>query len=162
MISLKLPRVVLAALPFLAAVGATRSYSQAPATTVAPISEPADVTLKLRDDSLDQVLALLERFTGRSVIRPQQLPGATFTFTSQKPMTKSEAIQALESLLTVNQIAAIPLGEKFMIVNQIGLARTEAPEFIEGTSLTLPASGQVATKLFQFDYLRANEIVPQL
>ena len=50
--------------------------------------------LTFREESLDQILDLLQRLTGRSVIRPQALPAPTFTFDSVKPLTKEEAYEA--------------------------------------------------------------------
>lgn len=118
--------------------------------------------IKLRDESLEQVLALLERWTGRSVLRPQALPTATFTLTTTKPMTRAEAVRALETLLSLNGIAISPLGDKFLKVTPMAQARTEAPEMIDGSTLGLVPSGRIATKLFQLDFLRVQEFSPQV
>ena len=76
----------------------------------------ATAPLILRGDSVDSILALLEKLTGRSVIRPQGLPATLFNFTSQKPLTVEERIVAIESLLALNGIAVIPQGELFLKV----------------------------------------------
>jgi len=39
----------------------------------------------------------------------------------------------------------------------LSTAKAEAPEFIAGSTLDLPPSGRIATKLFQLDFLRATE-----
>ena len=83
------------------------------------------------------------------MIRPQALPPATYTIKLVNKTRKAEVISALETELEVNNVAILPLGEKFLEVVPLAIARTAAPEFINGTSLNLPASGQIATKLFQ-------------
>jgi general secretion pathway protein D len=109
--------------------------------------------LQLRDDSLAQVLALLEMFTGRSVVRPQALPTPTFTFDSRGPISRQQAILAIESLLSLNGIAIAPLGDRFIKVVPIGNVRTEAPELVIGSLADQPPSGRVVSKLFRLEHL---------
>jgi general secretion pathway protein D len=116
----------------------------------------------MRNDSRDQVLDLYERWTGKILLRPAQLPEATFTLTLDKPLPKSEALRALETLFNLQGIGFAPLGERFIKVSQLQLTRTEAPEFVEGSTLALPPSGRIATKLFTLEFLRVGEFVPQI
>ena len=51
-----------------------------------------------------------------------------FTFDSRGDMTLSEAVLAIESLLSINGIGVTPLGDKFLKVVAINTIRTEAPE----------------------------------
>ncbi|HVW21806.1 MAG TPA: secretin N-terminal domain-containing protein [Opitutaceae bacterium] len=137
-------------------------------TTPRPAMRPAaangrdDYSYNIQGAAVDDVLATLEEYTGRTVIRPQALPPATYTITANH-FTKAELITAIETLLEKNQVAVIPLGERFLEVVPLAMARSEAPEFIEGTSLDRPPSGQIVTKLFQLQYLRVNEFFnPQM
>jgi general secretion pathway protein D len=116
----------------------------------------------MRNDSRDQVLDLYERWTGKILLRPAQLPEATFTLTLDKPLPKSEALRALETLFNLQGIGFAPLGERFIKVSQLQLTRTEAPEFIEGSTLGLAPSGRIASKLFTLQFLRVGEFVPQI
>ena len=116
----------------------------------------------LRDESLDQVLTLLERWTGKTILRPQAMPTAAITLTMRDSITKAEAIQAVETLLNLNSIAITPLGKRFLKVTPLNLAKSEAPEFIEGSTLGLTPSGRMASKLFQLTFLRINEFMPQI
>ncbi len=116
----------------------------------------------LRDDQLSQVLDLIERWTGRVILRPASLPPGTYTLSLDKPLPKAEALRALETLLNMNGVGLSPLGERFLKVAPLNLIRTEAPEFLEGSTLDLPPSGRVAAKLFTLDFLRAAEFVPQI
>ncbi len=116
----------------------------------------------LRDESIDQVLTLLERWTGKTMLRPQTMPTAAITLSLREAVTKAEAIQAVETLLNLNGIAITPLGARFLKVTPLNLAKSEAPEFIEGSTLALTPSGRVASKLFQLTFLRINEFMPQM
>lgn len=118
--------------------------------------------IDLRDESIDQVLALLERLTGKTVLRPQALPTTTITLSLKGSVTRAEAIRAIETLLTLNGIAVTPLDDKFFKVTALANAKSEAPELIEGSSLGLPASGRVVSKVFQFNFLRVSEITTQI
>jgi general secretion pathway protein D len=115
-----------------------------------------------RDESTDQVLNLLERLTGRSIIRPQALPAATFTFNSQRPMTRDEAILALQSLLTINGIGVSPMGELFLKVVPLARVRSEAPEFLNESTLNLSASGRIVSRMLQLEFLSIEEVQAQL
>ncbi|MBI3885012.1 MAG: type II secretory pathway, component PulD [Opitutae bacterium] len=142
----------------------------APPPPPLPASEPKNVAataesvgpLLLRDESVEQVLALLERWTGKTILRPQALPGATITLTLRGSITKDEAIRALETLLSLNGIAITPLDDKFLKVTPLALAKSEAPELIDGSTLSLPASGRIVSKVFQLNFLRVSEFMPQV
>lgn len=123
-------------------------------------------SIKLSDNPLSAVLDMLEQLTGRSVIRPQQLPTPTFTFNSHGPISKRDAIVAIESLLSLNNIAVAPLGDKFIKVVVITNIRTEAPELVLGTLRDRAPSGQVVSKLFRLEHLDTttfqNQVQPFL
>jgi general secretion pathway protein D len=135
--------------------------SPAPAALAVPNPEEL-ITLKLTEDSIDQVLDRLAVLTGRSILRPGAgLPTAPYTI-NFKEIPKSEAILAIETLLALNQVGVTPLGDKFLKVVALTQTKTEAPEMITGSALDLPPSGKIATKIFQLEFLRAAEFIPQL
>ncbi len=119
-------------------------------------------SIKLSDNPLATVLDLLEQLTGRSVIRPQQLPTPTFTFNSHGPISKRDAIVAIESLLSLNNIAVAPLGEKFIKVVVITNIKTEAPELVLGTLRDRSPSGQIVSKLFRLEHLDTTTFQAQV
>ncbi|MEI7800469.1 MAG: type II secretory pathway, component PulD [Opitutaceae bacterium] len=116
----------------------------------------------LRDESVDQVLALLERWSGKTILRPQALPVATITLTLKGNVTRDEAIRALETLLALNGIGISPLDDKFLKVTALASAKAEAPELIDGSTLSLPPSGRIASKVFQLQFLKVTEFMPQI
>jgi general secretion pathway protein D len=104
----------------------------------------------------------LTELTERSVLFQQGLPNPAITVTFKTAPTRAEALQAIETSLNLNGIALVPLGEKFLKVVPLANVRTEAAPFIEGSTLALPPSGQIAAKLFQLQFLRVAEFVPQI
>ena len=124
-----------------------------------PESGEEYVDFKLHGGDIDAILDALETYTGRSIIRPGSLPVVAGGFTIDlNHVPKSEAILALETLLTLNQLAVTPMGDRFLKVVSIQAARSEAPEYIDGSTLDLPSSDKIATKLFQLKFLRASEL----
>jgi len=136
-----------------------------PAQLIAPTVKPGDEIIesfKLSDGDIDGVLGALEAYTGRAVIRPGTLPIATGGYSLKlSHIPKSELILALETLLSLNQIGVVPLGDRFLKVVPLSVTRAEAPEFIGGSTLGMSPSGRIATKLFQLEFLRANEFFNQ-
>ncbi|MCC6415812.1 MAG: hypothetical protein IT582_07890, partial [Opitutaceae bacterium] len=136
------------------AVAVANPTLTASAELIGPINVPgADV---------DAMLGLLEIWTGRSILRPQNLPALSLSLQLKHKVTKAEAIQAVETLLNLNGIAVTPLGERFFKVTPLNAAKSEAPELIEGSTLKLPPSGRVASKLYQLSFLRVGEFMPQV
>ncbi|MBA3848722.1 MAG: type II secretory pathway, component PulD [Opitutus sp.] len=150
----RLARLAACSLALSAAAALPAQTVPAPA---APIGE-----IKLRDASIDEVLGLLERWTGKTLLRPQALPAATITINLRESVTKDEAIRALETSLNLNGVAVTPLGERFLKVTALNVAKSEAPELIDGSTLDLPASGRLAAKVFQLNFLRVGEFMPQI
>ena len=139
-----------------------RLAGQIPAPPPLPTNTDTVGLIKLRDDNVDQVLELLEHWTGKTILRPQALPASTYSITLEQEVKKADAILALETLLNLNGVAVLPLGERFLKVAAINQARSESPELIEESTLGLPPSGRVASKLFQLKFLRVSEFLPQI
>jgi general secretion pathway protein D len=134
----------------------------APAGAVAASVKPADDEMiagpiRFSDMPIDGVLDQLATLTGRAILRPNSLPTANYTLRIERPIPKSELILALETLLKHNQVGVSPQGDRFLNVVPLGLVKNEAPEMINGSAFEQPASGKIATKIFQLDFLRATE-----
>jgi general secretion pathway protein D len=137
-----------------------------PPRAVPPIAQPAGEEIigpiQMRGETLEAVLYQLGRWTGRSIIRPQALPATEGYTLTLPPMPKSEATLAVETMLELSGIAVSPLGNHFLKVVPVGQARIEAPEMIDGSTLDLPPSGRIATKLFRLSFLRVSELKDQV
>jgi general secretion pathway protein D len=136
-----------------------------PSTTIPAVSAPEEMidSLRLRDAPLDLIIDRLEVWTGRIVLRPQALPATAISLNIPSPVTKAEAIQALVSVLALNNIGVVEMGDKYLkVVELANKTRTEAPELLTESTLNLPTSGRVASKIFELKNLKAQEFVPQL
>ena len=160
-------RPALALLSVLSALAAAPLHAQEATPPPAPTNRavrPEETVgpVTLRNEGRDQVLDLYERWTGKTLLRPQSLPEASITLSLNNPLPKSEALRALETLLNMQGIGFSPLGDRFIKVTALNLIRTEAPDFIEGSTLDMAPTGHVATKLFTLNFLRVGEFVPQI
>ncbi|HYD85273.1 MAG TPA: secretin N-terminal domain-containing protein, partial [Opitutus sp.] len=149
-------------LVFAVSLAAAVSFAQTPASEAVTAPDELVGPIKLPDADIDTVLGLLEIYTGRSILRPQQLPTATYRLVIDKKIPKSEAVLALETVLALNQVGVAPLGDQFLKVVALSQVKTEAPEMISGSTFDFPPSGRIATKLFQLNFLRVNEFIPQI
>lgn len=116
----------------------------------------------LRDETVAQVLDLMQRWTGKSILRPQALPASLYTLTLPASITRDEALLAIETLLNLNGIAVIQQGEKFLKIVPNITAKAESPTLIAGSVLTLAPSGRVASKIFTLKHANAQEFVTQI
>ncbi len=134
------------------------------ATPPAAAAPPSTVQkLVLRDAPLDLVLAELETWTGKIVLRPQALPAAIITLNIAHEVSRDEAVHALESVLELNGIGIVYMGEKYIkVVDLATKARIEASRLLEGPASEEPASNMIATKIFELNYLRPQDVVTQL
>lgn len=116
--------------------------------------------IRISDMGVNEVLDMLERFTGKSVLRQQNLPKLQINFSSQSAMTKADAILAMESLLSLNGIAITEIGDKFLKAVPSNIVATQAPSMIKETTLDSTPSQKIFSKFFYLSYLTTEEVVP--
>ena len=115
-------------------------------------------SLTLVDESLPQVLNLLERWTDRILVQANNLPKAVFNLNIPMPLTKEEAISILKSALSANGIAVVPLNDKALRIVPLTRAKSSAPKFIEREQLEkIPGSQEIGCCLFRVNNLVARE-----
>lgn len=132
----------------------------APITPLEPaVEEPETAigTLILSDESALQVLDLLEQLTGKIILRRQDISPAKINFNSRGSITKQEAVLALESLLTLNGIMLTDMGGRFMKAVPATDVNRHVPQMLIGSTLEMTPSQQIYAKLFQLDYLNAEQ-----
>jgi len=125
-----------------------------PSDKVGPVS--------LRDETVAQVLDLLQKWTGKTVLRPQALPPNLYTLSLPAGATRSEALLAIETLLNLNGVAIIQQGDRFLKVVPNNVAKSESPTLITESTLNQPASGRVASKIFVLKHANGQEVVTQI
>jgi len=111
---------------------------------------------------LNQVLQIYAELVGRTILRPANLASAPIILKTQTELTKAEAIQALNAVLALNNIAVINVAEKFVKVVPITQAPTEAAAWHTNGATSLPEMGQYLTHVVQLKYARPTEMVPIL
>lgn len=141
------------------------STSGAPSISVAQETEvtvPTTTmdTLVIVDETAQQVVKLLEKLTGRTAIVQQDLPTTKLNINLKGPLSLQQSVVALESLLSINGISVTEFGEKFLKVVPTAKGKYQAPEMLEGSTLNLPTSQKIFSKLFQLKYLSVIEAVP--
>jgi Mg-chelatase subunit ChlD len=88
--------------------------------------------------SVSDALDLYSDLTGKHLLKsPQLSSGGTISMPDQSKLTKEERINALGTILGLNQIAVIPSGEQFVkIVPMTGVGPEATPLAITNASLT--------------------------
>ena len=111
---------------------------------------------------LDQVLDNYAELAGRTILRPANLPQVAITFKAQTELTVKETLQALDSLLSLNGIAVIPTGEKFLTVVPTAGANQEGAAFNTNSAMELPEAGQYITRIVEVKNAKPSEVVPAI
>ena len=127
---------------------------------IEPTVEDPDMVidlLVLTDENAIQVIELLEQLTDKIILRRQDLPVTKINFNSRGPIKKSEAILALESLLSLNGIMLTDMGGRFLKAVPASNPSTQVPKMIHGSTMYLPSSQQIYAKLFKLNYLVADQ-----
>ncbi len=85
--------------------------------------------MNFQEADLSQILELYGILTGRTIIRSPQVPTTVkITIRNETPLTRDEGIDALSTILGLNQIAMVPEGEKFIkAVPQAALPQEATP-----------------------------------
>jgi general secretion pathway protein D len=108
---------------------------------------------------VNQVLDVYAQLVGRTLIRAA-LPAASVILQTQTPLTKSEAIQALQAVLALNNISVVNVGDKFVKVLPSDQANAAGAEFNTGDSSALPNLGTYVTRIVQLKNIKPSEMVP--
>ncbi len=113
--------------------------------------------IRIPEMGTNEVLEMLENFTGKPILRQQSLPSVKITFFSQSPMTRGEAITAIESLLALNGIAITNLGERFLKAVPSAIINKQVARVWTGSTLDATPSQTIYEKVFKLDFLETEE-----
>jgi general secretion pathway protein D len=110
---------------------------------------------------ISQVLDVYAGLVGRTLLRPSNLPGGTITLQTTTPLTKEETIEALQTLLGMNGISIVDIGDKFAEVVPTDQAGGAAGAFDTNSSPdNLPELGSYVTRIVQLNYVKPSEVAP--
>jgi general secretion pathway protein D len=116
--------------------------------------------IQFENMSLQQVLDFYSEQVGRTVLRANNLPTTTLiTLKTRGPLSKSEAIMALETVMAMNNIVIIPVGEKFIKVVTSPEAPSQGGPFSTNDSGELPIAGRFLTQIVQLKYIPVQDAV---
>ncbi|MFA5689381.1 MAG: type II secretion system secretin GspD [Kiritimatiellales bacterium] len=91
-----------------------------------PVFSQQKIQLSFEDAPLDQAVELYREWTGRTILKQADL-SARITLKG-RDLTQDEAKQAIETVLAMNGVALVPMGDKFLKVVPIANARQEGME----------------------------------
>ncbi len=141
--------------------------ADAPADPVgAPLAMDAVIPmadLQLVNMPLEQFLEIYANYVNRTILRAAALPNLNVTLQAQTPLTVVEAIQAMDSVLSLNGYTTIPVGEKFVTFVPSANALQEGAAFLTITDAAdLPEANQYITHIKQLKHILPSEAVPML
>jgi len=143
-------------------------YQQPAPTATAPTgnhapAQPEEMipegTINFQGVDVSQVLDIYAKLVNRTLLRAN-VPNATIVLKTQTPLTKSEAIQALQAVLALNGIAVVNIGDKFVKVGPVDQANGYGAEFNTTSATNLPNLGSYITHIVQMKYVKPSEMVP--
>ena len=108
---------------------------------------------------VNQVLGVYAKLVNRTILRAA-LPDAKIILKTQTPLTKSEAIQALQAVLALNNISIVNVGEKFVKVLTSDQANSAGAELDRSGATNLPNLGSYVTHITQLKYIKPSLMVP--
>jgi general secretion pathway protein D len=118
--------------------------------------------IKFQEADLGQVLEIYQELTGRTVLKPSSLPASKITIRTQTELTRAEAVQALDSILSMNGITMTPQGTKFVKAVAAAEAGQTGSQFNDLPAELLPESGTYVTHVVQLTNASPNDILPVL
>lgn len=124
-------------------------------------NEPAIYDFKFQGSPADQVLKVYSDMVGRTLLMAQ-VPTAPINLVTQSPLTKSEAIQALQAVLSLNNIEVINIGQKFVKVLPPDQASGSGTKLDTSDASQLPELGTYVTHIVHLNYVKPSSIQPIL
>ena len=112
---------------------------------------------------LENVLDLYGDLVKRTILHAAALPQVIITLKTQTPLTRTEAVQALDTVLAMNGITMINVGEKFVKAVPTQMAQAQGnSKFTTHDINDLPEADQYITHIAQLKYAKPSEVLPAL
>jgi general secretion pathway protein D len=132
----------------------TASTNNAPPEEMIPAGN-----INFQGVDVSQVLDVYAQLVGRTMLRAG-LPAAQIILRTETPLTKTEAIQALQAVLALNGIALVNVGDKFVKVLPIDQANSAGAKINRGDASQLPEMGSYVTHIVQLKYIKPSVMMP--
>jgi general secretion pathway protein D len=108
---------------------------------------------------VNQVLEVYSQLVGRTLLRAG-LPQVSIVLKTETPLTKTEAIEALQAVLALNNISLVNVGDKFVKALPSDQANSAAAALDYSAATNLPELGSYVTHIVQLKYVKPSEMVP--
>lgn len=121
--------------------------------------EAADklISVNFRDAPLDQVLTFYSELVGRTLLKSPGI-NATITLRGTTKLTVKEALEAIESVLAMNNVALVPMGDKFLKVVQPASVRQEGLQISSVLpEKPLPETDQMISQIVPLRFIEITE-----
>lgn len=119
------------------------------------------LSLSFKDAPLDVVLQHYSELTGRTMLQSPGVPQVLINLTGQQRLTETEFLVAIESVLALNNIALVPMGDKFLKVIPSAELRTHGMEINQDDlGADLPDTDTLESRVIELKHLEIPEIQP--
>ena len=131
--------------------------------TLVPAHKANEVTaLRYKNSPLEQILEEYSRITERTMLTGSGLNKQVtmdIVALDDTEMTNLDAIQAFDIVLNQNQIAVVPIGDKFLLAVPAAQATKEGLPFLDLPPDQLPEAPTLVTKIVQLEYAEPKDVV---
>ncbi|MBU3630706.1 type II secretion system secretin GspD [Polynucleobacter sp. AP-Melu-500A-A1] len=121
-------------------------------------TEQATVSLSFNNADIDSVASVVAKATGQTILVDPQVKG-TITLITNKPVTKSKALDSFSTALRTAGFALVETNGMYRVV-------TQADAKLVSTSVTTSKGkqegDQIITRVFKLNYESANNLLPVL
>ncbi|HEY1718064.1 MAG TPA: secretin N-terminal domain-containing protein [Verrucomicrobiae bacterium] len=132
-----------------------------PSGSAPPEKEVPGYTYNWPSVDVNQVLDVYAGLVGRTILHAS-LPAASIVLQTQSPLTKTEAIEALQAVLALNGISLINIGDKFVKAVPSDQAGSMGGSLDSTDASKLPDLGSYVTHIVQLNYVKPSAIVPAI
>ena len=131
------------------------------------VIEEANIDYNFPAVPLDQLLDIYADLVNRTLLRSSQGPSAVpantmITLKTQTRLTRSEAIVALETIMGMNGVTVVPIGDKFAKVVAEATAPGMGGNILTNKSSFLPEAGKFVTEVVQVKYADPEQLTKAL
>ncbi len=121
-------------------------------------SDETLVRLKYENWDVDEVLKQYSEWTGRALMKAPDVPAAKITLKCPRRIPRREALLAIEGILGMHGIALVPLGDKFLKVVTIGVARQSGMSTTTGPlDEKVSDTGHLVSRIMELKHLEIAE-----
>ncbi len=117
-------------------------------------------SIKFRQAPIDLVLTAYADYVKKTLLRSPNIPAtATITLDQQNDLTRTEIIHAFDAVLAMNNIAMVPIGDKFIKVVLLSDAGGQGGAVSDLNGSMLPLFGPFDTHVVQLKFTKPSDML---